>query len=121
MQVRRHRHASVPTRVLWVCQAFTGPDTSTHGGHLGLFLLPVLHWPQGAAYLLRGTSPRLQLLCPLPVPHCPSVSPGRPRRPLWPWPPSLSAVSQHRLLVFPVLGVRLALDTESIPGSHPSC
>lgn len=31
-------------------------------------------WLQGVAYLLRGTSPRLQLLCPLLGPHCPSIS-----------------------------------------------
>lgn len=53
---------------------FVTPDSTIRGGHLGLFLLPVLYWLQGVAYLLRGTSPRLQLLCPLLVPYCPSIS-----------------------------------------------
>ena len=48
------------------------PDSTTRGGHLRLFLLPILSGL--SAYLLRGTSPRLQLLCPLLGPHCPCIS-----------------------------------------------
>ena len=96
---------------------------------------PGLHHPRRAPRALPAPCPVLAAGCclsalwtesppaaalPPPRPLLPQHQPDGPRCPLWPWPPSLPIVRQHRLLVFPVLGVCLALDTESVPGSHPS-